>query len=204
LRKQLGKQKTIKIIHQDAFYFDYQLAATQSGHALKVVGNLPYNIASSLTIELLKKRDWIESLVCMYQKEVAKRITASPGNKDYGILTILVNLYADAEQILSVGKEDFYPQPKVDSTLIRFEILPGPREKLENEQYFTAVVKSAFSQRRKKLRNALKTCGAADLNAGFIETICRETDIDPNRRGETLTVKEFARLANHLLLQLTN
>jgi len=204
LRNQIVKQKSIKIIHQDAFYFDYQLAATQSGCPLKVVGNLPYNIASRLTIELLKKRDCIESLVCMYQKEVAKRITASAGNKDYGVLTVLINLYADAEQILSVGKEAFYPQPKVDSALIRFKLLPHPREKLENEQYFTTIVKSAFSQRRKKLRNALRTWGEADLSSDFIEMICRETGIDPNRRGETLTVKEFARLANHLLFQLTN
>jgi len=203
LRNQIVKQKNIKVIHQDAFYFDYQLAASQSGCPLKVVGNLPYNIASPLTIELLKKRGCIESLVCMYQQEVGRRITASADTKDYGILTVFVNLYADTAQLLLVGKEAFYPQPKVDSAIISFSLLPNPRESLENEQYFVTVVKSAFSQRRKKLRNALRTCGPSDLSPEFIEMVCRETGIDPNRRGETLTVKEFARLANHLLNRIT-
>ena len=203
LRTQIVKQKNVKVIHQDAFYFDYQSAATQSGHPLKVVGNLPYNIASPLTIELLKKRDCIESLVGMYQKEVAERITASAGNKDYGILTVVVNLYADAVQALSVGKEAFYPRPKVDSSLIHFKLLPYPREKLENEQYFIAMVKAAFTQRRKKVRNALRTSGRAALSPDSIEMICSEAGIDPNRRGETLTVQEFARLANRFLSQMT-
>jgi 16S rRNA (adenine1518-N6/adenine1519-N6)-dimethyltransferase len=201
LRTKIIKQKSIKVIHQDALHFDYHLAAAQSGGPLKVVGNLPYNIASPLTIELLRKRGSIESLVCMYQKEVAKRITASAGTRDYGVLTAVVNLYADVEEILSVGKQAFYPQPKVDSTLIRFKLLSQPREDLENEQFFMTTVKSAFSQRRKKLRNALRTCVPADVSPDFIETVCREAGIDPDRRGETLTVKEFARLANHLLAQ---
>lgn len=203
LRTKIIKQKRVKVIHQDALLFDYQLAASNAGRPIKVVGNLPYNIASPLTIELLKKRNCIEKMVLMYQKEVADRLTALPGNKKYGFFTIIVNNYADVEPFLSIGKEAFYPRPKVESALISFKPLPCPREKLENEKYFTMVVKSAFSQRRKKLRNALKSTEGADLSSDFIETICSETGIDPNRRGETLTLKEFARLSNHLFFALS-
>jgi 16S rRNA (adenine1518-N6/adenine1519-N6)-dimethyltransferase len=203
LRTKIIKQKGVKIIHQDALLFDYQLAASNAGRPIKVVGNLPYNIASPLTIELLKKRNCIEKMVLMYQKEVADRLTAIPGNKKYGFLTIIATLYADVMPSLSVGKDAFYPRPRVESTLISFKPLPCLREKLENEKYFTMVVKSAFSQRRKKLRNALKSTEGADLSSDFIEMICRETGIDPNRRGETLTLKEFARLSNHLFFALS-
>ena len=202
LRTKILKQKNIKVIHQDAFHFDYHLTAAESGGPLCVVGNLPYNIASPLTIDLLKKKGCFASLVCMYQQEVANRLTAPPGKKDYGVLTVVVNLYADARQILSVAKKSFYPQPKVDSALVRFKLLPRPREELLNEDYFFSIVKAGFSQRRKKLRNALRAVIPMDVSAGFVEMACREVDIDPNRRGETLTVQEFCRLSNHFLSHL--
>lgn len=202
LKTKIIKQKNVTIVHQDALYFDYQLASSKGGRLLKVVGNLPYNIASLLTIELLKKK-CIEAMFLMFQKEVAERITASPGTKEYGFLTIMANLYAEVAPLLFVGKEAFYPPPKVESALIHFKLLSQPREALKNETFFVMVVKSAFAQRRKKLRNALKTLKGADVPSSEIEKICSETGIDPNRRGETLTVKEFALLSNHLFSTLT-
>ena len=198
LRTQIIKEKRVKIIHQDAFHFDYQLAAIKTGRPLKIIGNLPFNIASPLTIELLNKGKCIEEMMFMYQKEVAERIMALPGSKNYGFLTVMANLYADIKPILLVGKEAFYPQPKVESMVINFKLLPNLREELENEKFFIMVVKSAFGQRRKKLRNALRSLKIGDLSAEFIESVCNEVNIDPNRRGETLNLKEFALLSNHL------
>ena len=202
LRTKIIKKSNVKIIHQDALEFDYTHAASEVGCPLKIAGNLPFNIASHLTIELLKKRDSVVSMVLMYQKEVAERIVARPGNKNYGFLTIMVGLYADAEEILSVGKEAFYPQPKVDSKVIKFNLLSCPREELENEKYFSTVVKAAFSQRRKKLRNAFKSIAGTQLAPEFIEHLCHENKIDPNQRAESITLKEFACLSNQLFMQL--
>jgi len=197
LKTKIIKQNNIKIIQQDALHFDYETAASIAGGPLKVVGNLPYVIASRLTIKLLKTKKCIKEMILMYQKEVANRLTSQPGNKNYGFLTIIANLYADIEPLFSLGKEVFYPRPKVESALVRFKVLSQPREYLINERYFFMLVKSAFSQRRKKLRNALSP-KSSHLSSDIIERVCREMDLDPGRRGETLSLKEFALLSNNL------
>jgi 16S rRNA (adenine1518-N6/adenine1519-N6)-dimethyltransferase len=112
LRTKIIRKSNVTVVHQDALRFDYVRAAEEAGKPLVVVGNLPFYIASLLTIELLKKGKHISKMVLMYQKEVAERITARPGNKDYGFLTLMANLYADAMTVISVGKEAFYPHPK--------------------------------------------------------------------------------------------
>jgi 16S rRNA (adenine1518-N6/adenine1519-N6)-dimethyltransferase len=195
LKTEIITDNNVKVIHQDAFEFDYQLASSIAGRSLKVVGNLPYNIASRLTIELLRK-GCIEEMCLMFQKEVADRITAAPGGKDYGFFTIIGNLYAEVEHVFDIQETAFYPRPKVQSSLIRFRIPPSLREPVDNEKYFASVVKIALSQRRKKLRNALKTL---NVSADDIERVCSEINVDSNRRSEALTVKEFAMLSNRLL-----
>jgi len=200
LRTKIIRKSNVKIIHQDALRFDYQRAANEAGQALNVVGNLPFYIASLLTIELLKKGDHISGMVLMYQKEVAERITAQPGNKNYGFLTLMANLYADSVVVLSVGKEAFYPRPKVESKVIKFNLLPFPREPLEDEKFFAVFVKTLFSQRRKTLKNAIKAIGT--FSSEFIERLFTEGTIDPNKRPETLTLREFVFLSNQLFLHL--
>ncbi|HAX99245.1 MAG TPA: ribosomal RNA small subunit methyltransferase A [Candidatus Atribacteria bacterium] len=202
LRTKIIKNKNVKIIHQDALNFDYYKAATEEGKLLKVVGNLPYNIASLLTIELLKKGEAISSMLLMYQKEVAERIIAQPGNKNYGFLTLMANLYSDSEEILSVGRESFYPRPKIESKLIKFNLLPSPREKLEDVIFFTFVIKTLFSQRRKKLRNSIKPLLGNTISGKIIENLFEDGGIDPNQRPETLTLKEFSFLCNQLFINL--
>ncbi|HPD61530.1 MAG TPA: 16S rRNA (adenine(1518)-N(6)/adenine(1519)-N(6))-dimethyltransferase RsmA, partial [Thermodesulfobacteriota bacterium] len=200
LRTKIIRKSNVEIIHQDALHFDYQRAANETGQTLTVVGNLPFYISSLLTIELLKKREHISRMVLMYQKEVAERITAQPGNKNYGFLTLMTNLYADSVMVLSVGKEAFYPRPKVESQVIKFNLLPFPREPLEEEKFFTVFVKALFSQRRKTLKNAIKA--VRTFPSEFIERIFTEARIDPHKRPEELTLKEFVFLSNRLSLQL--
>jgi 16S rRNA (adenine1518-N6/adenine1519-N6)-dimethyltransferase len=198
LRSKIVTAKNVTIIHQDAFYFDYRWAAAEAGMQLKVVGNLPYNIASSLTVDLVKRSDCIRHMVLMYQKEVAERLSAQPGTKEYGVLTVLANLYSDIVPLLSVSREAFYPRPKVESALLGFTLLPRPREELENEKLFLEVVKSSFSQHRKKLRNALKSLSVVAPGSRSWEELLGGIGIDPDRRGETLSLGEFARLSNRV------
>ncbi|HNR14516.1 MAG TPA: 16S rRNA (adenine(1518)-N(6)/adenine(1519)-N(6))-dimethyltransferase RsmA [Thermodesulfobacteriota bacterium] len=199
LENEIGRNKRIKIIRHDALLFDYHYAASTAGTRLVVAGNLPYNVASRLTVELIARRECFSRMVFMYQQEVAERIMALPGTKDYGVLTLLCNLHTDVHQLLSIGKDAFYPRPKVESTLLRFTFLPSSRVPVENEGYFTAVVKAAFSQRRKKLKNALRKVAGMELSSDVVEAGCIAAGVDPGRRGETLDLREFALLANQLV-----
>ena len=200
LRTNILRKNNVTIIHQDALHFDYLKAADEAGQALVVVGNLPFYIASLLTIELLKKGNHISRMVLMYQQEVAERITAQPGNKNYGFLTLMANLYSDSVVVLSVGKEAFYPRPKVESKVIKFNLLPFLREPIEDENFFKVFVKTLFSQRRKTLKNAMKSTGT--FSSEFFERLFMEGAINPMRRPETLTLKEFVFLSNKLFLRL--
>ncbi|MCX8011952.1 MAG: 16S rRNA (adenine(1518)-N(6)/adenine(1519)-N(6))-dimethyltransferase RsmA [Desulfobacterota bacterium] len=198
LKSKIIKNENIKIIHQDALLFDYQQVAKETGKSLKIIGNLPFFIASPITFKLLRKRDFIECMVFMYQKEVAERILATPGGKDYGFLTVVANFYADLKPIISVAKEAFFPQPKVDSKVIKFQLLPSPRLAVENENFFLTVVKTLFSQRRKKLRNAIRPL----LGIRSVESFFHQVAIDPNQRPEMLAVEKFVALSNCLLEEL--
>jgi 16S rRNA (adenine1518-N6/adenine1519-N6)-dimethyltransferase len=200
LRTKIIRKSNVTIVHQDALCFDYTRVFEDVGKPYKVVGNLPFYIASLLTIELLKKGKYISHMLLMYQKEVAERITAQPGNKHYGFLTLMANLYTDAFPVVSVGKKAFYPQPKVDSEVVKFDLLPVPREPIEDENFFASFIKTLFSQRRKTLKNAIKSAG--NFHPEFIARIFVEGGIDPKNRPETLTLKEFAFLANKLFLHL--
>ncbi len=198
LEDKIIKSKRVKVVQADALMFDFERAASAAGARLTVVGNLPYNVGSRLTLELLRKHGLIKKMVLMYQREVADRITALPGKKDYGLLTVVSNLHADVQPVLTIGREAFYPKPKVDSRMLRFTLLDHPRCYLENENYFLNVVKAAFSQRRKKLKNALKVIKGMPVPVDSIAATFEEEDLDPQRRGETLSVEEFCRLANSL------
>jgi len=202
LRTKIIKNKNIKIIHQDALIFDYHQAAQEAGKPLKVIGNLPFFIASPITFKLLRKREAIETMIFMYQKEVAERLVALPGNKNYGLLTVIANLYADLKPILAVGKEAFYPRPKVDSKVIKFDLLPQPRLAVKNEEFLLLVVKSLFAQRRKKLRNAIRTLINNKVSLEFAERIFAEITINPDQRPEMLTLEKFVGLSNRLFEEL--
>jgi len=148
-------------------------------------------------MKFLEEKLPIDSMTIMIQQEVAKRMEAMPSTKDYGALSIAVQYYSNPRIIAKVPPSVFIPQPKVDSIVIRLDILDKPRVKVEDEKLFFAIVKDAFSKRRKTLLNALST-GTLKLNKDLVKEALTTADIDGNRRGETLSIQEFAKLANIL------
>jgi 16S rRNA (adenine1518-N6/adenine1519-N6)-dimethyltransferase len=158
----------------------------------KLVANLPYNISSQILFKILDHRQFFGRLVLMFQKEVGDRLCASAGTKDYGILSVFCQLWYDIRRVAVVPPGAFNPPPKVYSVVLAFDPLSGTRVPVEDEAFFRQVVKGAFSQRRKTLRNALIGSGFA---AGDLDSAMEVARIDPVRRGETLSLEEFARLA---------
>lgn len=162
----------------------------------KVIANLPYSITTPILWKLLAHHKQIHSCVLMMQKEVAERIVAGPGGKDYGALTIGVGYHAEATLIATLSPDNFYPAPKVDSALLKLEMRDTPKVAVDNEEFFFKVVRTAFRRRRKMLKNALakgKFASEEVLAVAFAEL-----NIAPQRRAETLDITEFAALANFL------
>lgn len=163
------------------------------GRPYKIVANLPYYITSPLIMHSLENHFNISEIVIMVQKEVADRLTAKPGNKDYGALTVSVNYYSQPENVLRVPKKVFIPQPEVESAVVKLKVMENPPVKVKSENLFFQVVKAAFGQRRKTLANTLS--GIVDRKE-TIKQILTSLEIDPGRRGETLSLDEFAYIAN--------
>ena len=162
----------------------------------KIIANLPYSITTPILWKLLAHHTQIHSCVLMMQKEVAERIVAGPGGKDYGALTIGVAYYAEATLVATLSPENFYPAPKVDSALLKLTMRETPKVAVANEEFFFKVVRTAFRTRRKMLKNALvrgRFASEEVLAAAF-----EELGIAPQRRPETLDITEFAALANFL------
>ena len=161
----------------------------------KLIANLPYNISSQILFRVLDHRGLFQRLILMFQKEVGERLIAREGSREYGILSVLVQTWFRIERVMKVPPKAFYPPPKVDSVVLCLEPLDEPRVALRDEGLFRQLVRGAFAQRRKTLRNSL-------LGSGWqheqIDHAFEEADIDPRRRGETLTLDEFGRLANVL------
>lgn len=163
--------------------------------SVKIVANLPYYITTPIIMKLLESKLKIETITVMVQKEVADRITATPGDKLSGSITYSVDYYAKAEEVVFVSKSCFMPSPEVDSAVIKLEIRKEPKVNVLNEEMFFKVIKASFMQRRKTLINGL-------MNSGIIKdreklnTILKEANIDSNIRGEKLTIEQFANLSN--------
>jgi len=158
---------------------------------VKVVASLPYNVATAIIFRLLDSKGTISEATLMLQREVAQRISASPGTKAYGALSVFVQLHATVETICEVGPRSFYPAPKVRSQVIQMVVQDTPKIEILNTALFRRIVKAAFGRRRKTLKNALKVFGEQDFGI-----IAKNSGLDLQRRGETLSVEEFAHLAN--------
>ncbi len=195
LSDRLADYENIVLLRGDALKFDFLGESRKRGEKLKVVSNLPYNISTQLLFRLVEMREALSGMTLMLQREVAERIVANPGEKRYGILSVLVQLYCDTCIRLLVMPSSFYPRPKVESAVVRFDFLQKPRVEIENEPIFRKVVKASFGHRRKTLKNALKNAAFFSVKGEEIEVNLRNVGIDPRRRGETLTLQEFADLS---------
>ena len=184
----------LEVVFGDALVYDYRGLSAAAGRRLVVVANLPYNISTPMIFRLLDARDAIERIVLMLQREVALRLTASPGTREYGALTVAASLWCDITVGLFVGRGNFYPAPKVDSAVVVFSVREEPRADVGDIEVFTRVVRAAFGSRRKTLKNALRTLLGRDA-AAALKSIETHAGIDLGRRGETLSVEEFARLS---------
>ena len=192
LRAELGEVDNLEIHHTDAMRFDLRAEATLK--KIIVCGNLPYHLASQLMFKVIDARDRVQHAVFMIQKEMADRVVAKPGGKDYGALGVMIRTYADVTTVIKVGAGSFLPPPKIDSTVIKIVPLAQPRAPIADEAHYSKVVHAAFGQRRKTLRNALR----AQFDDAAVDAALAKTGIDGGRRGETLDIAEFAALANVL------
>ena len=191
LREEFALSPSVRIVHADALEFDYR---GLSG-SWKVVANLPYYIATAIIQKLLAERGRFSTLTLMLQKEVAERIAAAPGGKEYGFLSVLVQYSAIPHLDLFVPAGAFTPKPKVDSTVLTLTLRNRPETPADDEALFLRVIKAAFSQRRKTLKNSL---GQLGYPQDVMHAVMGGTGIDLGRRAETLSVSEFCRLANFL------
>lgn len=191
LKKQFGTEKNFQLINADATKFDY----SKIGPRFKVVSNLPYCAATHILKRLIDYRSRIIDMTVMLQKEVVDRLTARPGQKEYGSLSIFLQFHCDVERVMEIPKTVFSPQPKIDSSLIKLKPLQEPRVRVENEKTFFKVVHAAFFHKRKMLKNNLQVWE----NQFYQENdSVRMAGIDLERRGETLSLQDFAVLSNHI------
>lgn len=204
LRSTLALCGNVVIVHEDVMKTDIRELirrertlpdGTEAEH-VRIVGNLPYYITTPILMKLLEERLDISSITIMVQKEVAERIAAPPGSRTYGALSVAVQYFCDVEYVVDVPKEVFIPVPKVDSAVLHLRLRSEPPVDLFSEKLFFDCVKKSFGQRRKTLHNALTgVCGLDKQQTGELLLAC---GIDPARRAETLSLSEFAALANRL------
>jgi 16S rRNA (adenine1518-N6/adenine1519-N6)-dimethyltransferase len=191
-----------KVIHQDVLKANLKETLAQEFEGIEdlmVVANLPYYVTTPILMKLLEEQIPVRGIVVMLQKEVADRIAAKPGTKDYGSLSIAIQYYTEAETVMVVPKTVFNPQPNVDSAVIRLIRRNEPAVKVENEAFFFKVVRASFGQRRKTiLNNLVNNLPNGKANKAAIEQALSEASVDPKRRGETLSIEEFGKLSDEL------
>lgn len=187
----LASYDNVRIIHGDVLKLD--VPTIMNHKPFKVVANLPYYITTPIIMSLLESKLPIERLVVMVQKEVALRMVAKPGTKDYGALSVAVQYYTEPDIVLDVPPKSFLPAPAVTSSVIRCVLRDKPPVDVIDEKLFFRVVKAGFAQRRKTFANTMRTTG---LSKEQIDDILVKANIDGQRRGETFSLQEFADVAN--------
>ena len=192
-----GRIKNCEIIAGDILEIDLRKFSSAAGRKITVIGNLPYNISSQVLIKLIQLRDSFNRAIFMFQKELAERISARPGGKEYGRITAMLRYCADIRTLLSVKAASFYPSPKVDSAVLEIEFKSTADYGPHNEAMLFDVIKAAFGNRRKNLKNAL-AASALGIDSGTALQALSSAGIDPTRRAETLEPDEFVALERSL------
>lgn len=201
LKENLTQFDNVKVVEGDALKLDLdELVEQEVGNKrpYKIVANLPYYITTPLVMHFLEKGFNIEKIVIMVQKEVAERFTAQPGSKDYGAVTVSINLYSNPQIAFYVSRNVFSPKPDVDSAVVLLEVRKEPPYKIKDVNILRNLIKAAFSQRRKTLANALKVLA---IEKDKMAKALQAANIDSKRRGETLSLEEYVNIANALSLQ---
>lgn len=181
LKKRFQERSTLEIVHADALKYDYGCLGP-----FKVVANIPYYITTPLIFRLLEKRNSLVSMTLTVQKEVALRLVARPGGKDYGVLSLALGYVSTPQMQFIIDRGYFRPPPKVDSAVVTIEVLKEPSVAVTEERLFFTLIRTAFSQRRKTIVNSLKSLSPA------IKDILVDMGIDPSIRPERLTIVDFA------------
>jgi 16S rRNA (adenine1518-N6/adenine1519-N6)-dimethyltransferase len=191
------KLTNVQIIENNILKVDIHALAEKLSHQLVVIGNLPYNISSQILIQLIHTRKDVKRAILMFQKELARRITAKPGSKDYGRLTVMLGYCAEIKSIATVTASHFYPVPKIDSEVVKINFRISRKYPEHDENMLFQVIKAAFGNRRKTLKNALLASGLK-IEPQKVRQALIAAKIDPTRRAETLAVSEFVTLQSCL------
>ncbi|MFC0472873.1 16S rRNA (adenine(1518)-N(6)/adenine(1519)-N(6))-dimethyltransferase RsmA [Halalkalibacter kiskunsagensis] len=205
LDETLAPYNNVKIIHSDVLKANIHEVMSEEFQGIEevmVVANLPYYVTTPILMKLLEEHLPIKGIVVMIQAEVADRIAAKPGTKEYGALSIAAQYFAKAERVMTVPATVFVPQPRVDSAVLRLTIRDEPAVKVTDEPYFFKVFHACFANRRKTILNNLVHNLGPKEKKQEIEEALSEAAIDPKRRGETLSLEEFGRLSESLLKRL--
>lgn len=192
LKRELKEFTNFQLIHMDVLKMDFSSIA-RDADSVKVVANLPYYLTTPIIIKLLNSHYNFKTFTIMIQQEVGERIAAKPNCKEYGALSVLVQYYCDVELIKKVSPSSFIPRPKVNSIVIKLIKLHKPRVKVKDEKLFFKVVRCTFNMRRKTLWNAVKVLKIPKV---YMENAFNMAEIDPKRRGETLSLEEFGKLSD--------
>ena len=194
LETELGEVENFSLIHNDALKVDFNEIIGDE-KSVKLVANLPYYVTTPIIIRLLKEHYNFKSLTIMIQKDVAERINAEPNCKEYGALSLLVQYYCSSEIIRNVPPSCFIPSPKVDSIVIKLDKLDKPRVEPKDKELMFSIIRNSFNMRRKTLWNGVKFLG---LQKEDLEEAFKKANIDLKRRGETLSLEEFAALSDEI------
>jgi 16S rRNA (adenine1518-N6/adenine1519-N6)-dimethyltransferase len=187
----------LTVVEQDVLEFDFAAEAARAGHKLAVAGNLPYYITSPILLKLAQNHAVLDRAVLMVQREVADRVTAEPGGRDYGLLSVTVQMYGPVERLFTLPPGAFSPPPEVHSTVFRWRFAPRFRELGVEEESFLNFVKQVFAQKRKTLANNLR---AAGFEAAAIQKAFVASGIAAQARAEALSVEELAKMSGELRL----
>ncbi len=194
LRAELSGSPQVEIIEADVLEVDLAALAERLGGRPIVVGNLPYNISSPLLFRLVDARRALRRMVLMLQREFAERLAAGPGTPAYGALSVIAQLHLEIAVAFHVAPGAFRPAPAVESAVLVLTPRPAPAVAVDDEARFARLVRAAFAQRRKTILNALRAAGIGPAAPGALTAALAEAGVEPRRRGETLSIAEFARL----------